>query len=278
MVALLPALLGIGEGDIVVHPTCAYPSYDVGARLAGARPLPCDDLDSLSAADAAKVRLVWINSPANPDGRVLGVDELAGMVHWARERGVVVASDECYAELAWEEPWASQGVPSLLDPRVTGGDMEGLLALYSLSKQSNLAGYRAAWIAGDRALVRKLLEVRKHAGFMMPGPVQNVMVALLGDHAHVEEQKERYRRRRTQLRAALEQAGYRVERSQAGLYLWITSEDRQPGWQTVADLAGLGILVAPGLFYGEAGLSHARVGLTASDKKIAEASARLLGM
>jgi len=280
LVALLPSLLGLGAGDVVLHPQAAYPTYDVGARLAGATPEPTADPVRRLAQGPGDVRLVWLNSPGNPTGEVLGVDELRAVLEAARAaarrdgRPVVVASDECYAELAWDEPWASEGVPSLLDPRVTGGDLSGALAVYSLSKQSNLAGYRAAFVAGDPAVVRGLLEARKHMGLIVPGPVQAATVAALDDDAHVDAQRERYRRRRSVLRAALEDAGYSVDGSAAGLYLW-TRAGGQDAWTTVADLAGLGILVAPGTFYGAP--QHVRIALTASDAAIAEAAARLQG-
>lgn len=292
LVAWLPSLLGLGAGDVVVHPAAAYPTYDVGARLAGATPLPADDVAGLLTSGAGEpagaladaVRLVWLNSPGNPDGRVLSVDELRAVVDAARAaaartgRPVVVASDECYAELAWDEPWASTGVPSILDPRVTGGDLTGLLAVYSLSKQSNVAGYRSAFVAGDPTLVAELLEVRKNAGMIMPGPVQAATAAALLDDAHVAEQRERYRLRRSVLRPALEQAGYAVDGSHAGLYLWVRPEGGgQDCWATVGDLASLGILVAPGSFYGTAASGHVRVSLTASDERVREAAARLAG-
>ncbi|MBO0901586.1 succinyldiaminopimelate transaminase [Cellulomonas sp. zg-ZUI22] len=283
LVAFLPSLLGLGAGDAVLHPATAYPTYDVGARLAGAVPVPTDDPVRLLAS-RDDVRLVWLNSPGNPDGSVLGVQELAAVVDAARAaagrtgRPVVVASDECYAELAWDEPWASSGVPSVLDPRVTGGDLTGLLSVYSLSKQSNLAGYRAAFVAGDPALVAGLLETRKHAGMIVPGPVQAAMTAALQDDAHVAEQRERYRRRRSVLRRGFEAAGYVVDRSHAGLYLWVRPDGPpQDAWSTVADLASLGLLVAPGAFYGSAAAGHVRVALTAPDERIAEAAARLTG-
>ncbi|MDR1798575.1 MAG: succinyldiaminopimelate transaminase [Bifidobacteriaceae bacterium] len=275
MVALLPSLLGLGPGDVVVHPHIAYPTYDLGARLAGATPWPCAHLDGLPPDVAARVKLVWVNSPANPHGAVLGVDELTAVVAWARQHGAVVAADECYAALPWAEPWVTQGVPSLLDPRATGGDLAGLLALYSLSKQSNAAGYRAAWVAGDPALIKRLAAVRKHMGMMMPGPVQAAAVAALADGAHVAAQRQLYGRRRRVLAAALTEAGLAIEGSQAGLYLWVTTADRQDAWATVAALADLGILVAPGTFYGEAGAQHVRIALTGSDQQIAEAAARL---
>ncbi|WP_407344319.1 succinyldiaminopimelate transaminase [Pengzhenrongella phosphoraccumulans] len=275
LVALLPSLLGLGAGDVVVHPRTAYPTYDVGARLAGATPLPADDVEAWAGAN---VRLVWLNSPGNPDGTVRSVDQLRAVVDAARAVGAVVASDECYAELAWEEPWASQGVPSLLDPRVTGGDLTGLLAVYSLSKQSNLAGYRAAFVAGDPVLIAGLLETRKHAGMIVPGPVQAAMTVALGDDAHVAAQREVYRARRALLRSGLDAAGLEVDGSQAGLYLWARPAGApQDCWTTVADLAALGILAAPGAFYGAAAAGHVRLALTASDERIAEAAARLGG-
>ncbi|MCL2464361.1 MAG: succinyldiaminopimelate transaminase [Micrococcales bacterium] len=284
-VALLPSLLGLGPGDVVAHPQVAYPTYDVGARLAGATPEACADPAARLDADASgAVRLVWLNSPSNPDGLVASAAQLRAIVLAARAaelrhgRPVIVAADECYAELAWDEPWASQGVPSLLDPRVTGGDRGGLLAVYSLSKQSNLAGYRAAFVAGDRELVGRLLEVRKHAGFMVPGPVQAAMVAALGDDEHVAVQRARYARRRRLLAAAFGEAGYLVDGSHAGLYLWVRPAGAgQDSRATVADLAELGILAAPGAFYGPAGDGHVRVALTASDERIGEACARLAG-
>ena len=215
---------------------------------------------------------------AGGDGTVRTVDELRGVVEAARRVGAVVVADECYAELAWGEPWASAGVPSVLDPRVTGGDLTGVLALYSLSKQSNLAGYRAAFAAGDPVLVSRLLEVRKHAGMIVPGPVQAAMTAALGDDAHVAAQREVYRRRRAVLLTGLADAGLTVDGSEAGLYLWARPEaGSQDCWTTVSDLAEQGILVAPGSFYGSAGTGHVRIALTASDERVGEAAARLTG-
>ena len=269
MVAWLPTLLGLGPGDVVVHPEIAYPTYDVGARLAGATPVPSD---SLTALGPRRVGLVWVNSPANPTGRVLPAAHLRKVVEWARERGAVVASDECYAELGWD---AANPPVSVLHPDVCGGSHEGLLAVYSLSKQSNLAGYRAAFVAGDPALVGELLQVRKHAGMMMPAPVQAAMVAALGDDAHVAAQRERYGVRRAALLEAVGHAGLRIEDSQAGLYLWATRDE--PCWDTVADLARHGILVAPGDFYGRGGARHVRIALTATDERVAAAVSRLRG-
>jgi succinyldiaminopimelate transaminase len=266
IIASLPALLGCGAGDTVVYPELAYPTYEIGARLAGARAVAADGLASLGPQ---RVRLVWVNSPANPTGRVLPAAHLRKMADWARERDAVLASDECYLDLAWDaEP------VSVLHPGVSGGTAQGLLAVYSLSKRSNLAGYRAGFVTGDPALVAELLEVRRHAGLMMPAPVQGAMVAALGDDAHADEQKARYAGRRARLRAALERAGWAISHSQAGLYLWAA----RPGldcWDGVAALAGAGILVAPGEFYGPAGQGHVRVALTATDERIDAAIGRL---
>jgi succinyldiaminopimelate transaminase len=278
LVAWLPLLLGLGPGDVVGHPRVAYPTYDVGARLAGADPLPVDALTALGPLTPATTpRLLWLNTPANPTGRVLGVEHLTKVVRWAREHGVVVASDECYAELDWRpRPEASTEpptTPSVLDPRVCEGSHEGLLCVYSTSKQSNLAGYRAAFVAGDPALVQRVLEVRKHAGMMMPWPVQRALVAALGDHEHVSAQKARYAARRATLLPALEAFGLRVEDSEAGLYLWATAGE--PGRRTVDRLAERGILVAPGDFYGPLGTDHVRVALTGTDERVAAAAHRL---
>jgi len=266
LVALLPLLLGLGTGDTVVYPSIAYPTYAIGAALVGATPFASDD-----PADWPEgTRLVWLNSPGNPDGRVLGIDGLRGAVARARELGAVIVNDECYAELNWvgDDP-----TPSILDPAVIGDSRDHVLSVYSLSKQSNLAGYRAAFVAGCADLVDELLSVRKHAGLIPPGPVQAAMVAALEDETHVALQRELYRSRRTKLRAALDAAGFRVDRSDAGLYLWATrGED---SWLTVGWLADRGILVAPGAFYGEAPAIHVRFALTASDDDIDKAVARL---
>jgi succinyldiaminopimelate transaminase len=268
-VAWLPFMLGLGEGDVIVHPVAAYPTYAIGAAMAGAEALASDDPDEWPAA----TRLVWLNSPGNPDGRVLDVDELRRAVTRARELGAVVASDECYAELGWEGRWATESIPSVLDPRVTGGELTGLLAAYSLSKQSNLAGYRAAFAAGDPALIARLVAVRKHAGMMLPAPLQAAMVVALGDDDHVRAQKERYRARREVLLPALAAAGFRVDHSEAGLYLWAT--EGCDAWQSIGRLADLGILAGPGVFYGDAHPQHVRLSLTATDERIAAATLRL---
>jgi succinyldiaminopimelate transaminase len=265
-IAWLPTLLGCGPGDIVSYPELAYPTYDVGARLAGARPVASD---GLSGFGPERVRLAWLNSPSNPTGKVLPAEHLRKVVAWARERGTVVASDECYIELGWEaEPL------SVLHPEVCGGSHVGLLAVHSLSKRSNLAGYRAGFVTGDPSLVAELLEVRKHAGMMVPAPVQAAMAAALSDDAHAEEQRARYAARRARLRPALEAAGWAVTDSEAGLYLWAAHPDLDC-WGSVGQLAHLGILAAPGDFYGPAGVRHVRVALTATDERIDAAVSRL---
>jgi succinyldiaminopimelate transaminase len=264
-IAWLPTLLGLTRGDVVVVPELAYPTYDVGARLAGAEVVAADSLTQLGPQSP---KLVYVNSPSNPTGAVLGVDHLRKVVEWARTRGAMVASDECYLGLGWDETPVS-----VLHPEVSDGDHTGLLAMHSLSKTSSLAGYRAGFVAGDPAVVAELLAVRKHAGMMVPTPVQSAMVAALDDDAHEADQKARYRRRRDVLLAAVREAGFTVDDSEAGLYLWATRGE--PCRDTVGWLAERGILVAPGEFYGPRGARHVRIALTATDERIDAAVARL---
>jgi succinyldiaminopimelate transaminase len=266
LVAWLPTLLGFGPGDVVVVPELAYPTYEVGARLARAEVIRSD---STVALGPARVRLFWLNSPSNPTGRVLPPEHLRKVVAWARERGVIVASDECYLGLS--DP-ADRAV-SVLHESVSDGDPTGLLAVHSLSKTSNMAGYRSGFIAGDPRLVAELLEVRKHAGMMMPRPVQAATVAALSDDEHVRVQWQRYRSRRERLRGALTAFGLKIEHSESGLYLWATAGES--GRVTVDRLAAKGILVAPGDFYGPSGADYVRVSLTATDERIDEAGRRL---
>jgi succinyldiaminopimelate transaminase len=265
LVAWLPTLLGIGPGDTVVIPTVCYPTYEVGVRLAGATPVRTDSLTSLGPA---RVKLVWVNSPSNPTGQVLPAGHLRKVVDWARERGAVVASDECYLTLGWEDEPVS-----VLSPEVSGGRPDGVLAVHSLSKRSNLAGYRAGFVAGDPGIVSELLAVRKHGGMIVPAPVQAAMVAALGDEEHAVAQRAVYGARRDVLRDALVKAGFEIEHSGAGLYLWATRGD--DSWSTVDWFAERGILVAPGAFYGPAAERHVRVALTATDERVAAAAERL---
>ncbi|MCP2165622.1 succinyldiaminopimelate transaminase [Goodfellowiella coeruleoviolacea] len=265
LVGWLPTLLGIGAGDLVVIPELAYPTYEVGVRLAGATPVRANGLVSLGPQRPA---LIWLNSPANPTGQVLPVEHLRKVVDWARDRGAIVASDECYLNLGWDtEP------VSILHPSVNQGRLDGLLAVHSLSKSANLAGYRAGFVTGDPELVAGLLQVRKHAGMIVPRPVQAAMTEALSNDSLVAEQRARYAARREVLRAALLAAGFTVDHSEAGLYLWATrGED---AWDTVGWLADRGILVAPGTFYGPTGTRHVRIGLTATDDRVAAAAHRL---
>ena len=265
LIASLPGHLGVGPGDLVVQPELAYPTYEVGAVLAGAQVLATD---SLTAVGPRTPKLLWLNSPSNPTGRVLPPAHLRKVVEWCRERGVLLVSDECYLECVWEG-----AATSVLHPEVCGGSYDGVLAVQSLSKRSNLAGYRCAFVAGDPAVIAELLAVRKNLGLQMPGPQQHAMVAALDDDEHVAEQHARYAARRTSLKRALESAGFTVDHSEASLYLWCTRDEGC--WDTVADLAGQGILVAPGSFYGAAGSRHVRVAFTATDERVAAAVSRL---
>ena len=270
LVATLPSQLGVGSGDLVVWPELAYPTYEVGAALAGARGVATDSLVSLGPQAPA---LLWLNSPSNPTGRVLPPEHLRKVVDWCRERGTILVSDECYIECAWEAT-----PTSVLHPDVCGGSHDGILAVHSLSKRSNLAGYRCAFVAGDPALVAELLEVRRNLGLILPGPQQAAMAAALDDDAHVVEQHARYAARRAKLREALESAGFRIDHSEASLYLWASRALDGGGedcWSTVSWLAERGILVAPGDFYGRAGGRHVRVAFTATDERVDAAVARL---
>ncbi len=265
LVSLLPTLLGLSRGDVVAIPEIAYPTYDVGAQIAGCTVLASDSIADWERAGAA---LVWLNSPSNPSGRVLGADQLATIVDWARAHDVIVASDECYFELGW-----SVQPVSILDPAVCGDSLAGVLAVHSLSKRSNLAGYRTGFVLGDPGLVQPLLEARKHIGLMVPAPIQAAAIAALGDDSHVRAQRERYQVRRDLLWTALASAGFAIEHSDAGLYLWATRGESC--WDSLRWLADHGILAAPGEFYGASGNQHVRVALTATDERIAAAVRRL---
>jgi succinyldiaminopimelate transaminase len=265
LIASLAVHLGLGAGDLVVLPALAYPTYEVGAVLAGASSIATD---SLTALGPQRPALLWLNSPSNPTGKVLPPEHLRKVVEWCRERGTVLVSDECYLEFGWEaEP------VSVLHPSICGDSTDGLLAVHSLSKRSNLAGYRCAFVAGDARLVGELLAVRKNLGLQMPGPQQVAMGAALSDTVHAKEQQARYAARRSPLRAALESAGFRIDHSEGSLYLWATRDE--DCWNTAEWLAERGILVAPGDFYGVAGRRHVRVAFTATDERVAQAVARL---
>lgn len=264
LVASLPRQLGLSSGSRVVIPRIAYPTYAVGVILAGGEFVATDEPETVN--DAA---MVWLNSPGNPTGEVLSAERMAEIVEWARARGAVVVSDECYIELGWEV----QPV-SVLHPSVCGASHEGVLAVHSLSKRSNMAGYRFGFVAGDPRRIDDLLAVRKHIGMMVPAPVQAAAIAAFDDDAHVEVQREVYRSRRDVLKGALTAAGFRIDHSEAGLYLWATRGE--PCWETVAWCADRGVVVTPGDFYGLAGAEHVRVALTGSDEAIAQAAERLV--
>lgn len=269
-VAWLPTQLDLGPDDLVIVPAAAYPTYEVGATIAGCRVIATDDPQDLRSDDLGDSRpaLVWLNSPSNPTGRILSAEELRVRVDWARDRGAIVASDECYLDFAWDAP-----AVSVLTDEVSGGDHRGLLAVHSLSKIANLAGYRAGFVGGDRRLIADLTLIRRHTGMMISRPVQQAMIALLGTDDHVREQRDRYRRRREVISAALQGAGFTIDHSHGSLYLWSTQGT--DCWQAVDRLAELGILVGPGEFYGVDSVDHVRVALTATDERVDAAAARL---
>ena len=218
LISWLPTFLGIGPGDVVVQPKVAYTAYAVGAALSRATLVSEDDPEKWPT----NTKLIWINSPGNPDGKVLDVAGFGKAVARARELGALLASDECYAELGWSAPWDKEVIPSVLDPRVCGDSHDGILCLYSLSKQSNMAGYRAAFAVGSKDLIRDLVNLRMHTGMIMPFPTQQAVIAALGDSTHVATEKAIYSKRRETLLAAVTAYGFEVTDSEAGLYLWAT--------------------------------------------------------
>ena len=258
-VAWLPTFL---TSESVLYPEIAYPTYLVGALLAKAEATPV----AISAKEWPNADLAWVNSPSNPTGRVHSENEYRDAISWARKTGAVVVSDECYLEFG-----TNQIPTSIL--QYTDGDNHNILAVHSLSKRSNLAGYRAAFVVGDPALIAQILEVRKHAGMMVPLPVQKAMIAALADTEHVSKQRNRYNSRKEMLIPALKAAGFAINFSDAGLYLWATRHE--DSWQSVAWLAQLGILATPGVFYGAKGSEHIRIALTATDQQISDAAARI---
>ena len=259
-VAWLPTFL---ESDTVLYPRIAYPTYLVGALLAQAIPTDVD----IDATAWPKADLAWVNSPSNPTGRVHSESELRAAIDWSRKNKSVLVSDECYLEFG-----DTQTPTSIL--QYTDGDNTNILGVYSLSKRSSMAGYRAAFIVGDPQLIARILEVRKHAGMMVSLPVQHAMVAALSDSNHVVEQRGRYNSRRARLVPALVSAGFTIDHSDAGLYIWATRNESS--WDSVAWLAALGVLATPGIFYGQAGENHIRIALTATDQQIATAAERIL--
>ncbi len=259
IVAWLPTII---ESKIVLIPEIAYPTYHVGAILAQAQSIPVAiDATTWPAAD-----LAWLNSPSNPTGRVHSVDEVKACIDWSRTYKSILVSDECYFEF-------DQSAKSVSVLSQTGGDNTNILAIHSLSKRSSMAGYRAAFMIGDSALIAKIREIRKHGGMMVGLPVQKAMTAALADDVHVGEQRARYNARKDALRPALEAVGFEIEFSNSGLYLWCTRNE--DAWTSVAWLAERGILATPGSFYGQVGARHIRIAMTATDAQIADAVARL---
>ena len=261
MVALLPFLL---EAKRILIPKIAYPTYRVGGLLAKAEVIEVD-IDP-STWPTKDIDLVWLNTPSNPTGRVHSEGEMRAVVDWSRAHGIIIASDECYLPF----PDKKNGTSIL---KIAEGDNKNLVALHSLSKRSNLAGYRAAFAVGDSAIIGKLLEIRKHMGMMVPLPVQRAMSLALADEIHVGQQAELYRNRRGRLARALTDNGFKIENSESGLYIWCTRGESD--WESVAWFADRGIIVTPGNFYGEAGNKHIRIALTATDAKIDEAATRI---
>jgi succinyldiaminopimelate transaminase len=280
LVASLPRALWLRNPTrhTVLFPAAAYPTYAMGAQLAGLRavPVPVDsswhlDLEQVDEADAARALLLWCNDPSNPTGASASADGLRRAVEWARARGIVVASDECYAEFTYDDAGAPTAPITAL-----GGGTEGVLAVHSLSKRSNMAGLRAGFAAGDGELVTYLGEIRKHGGLMTPAPVQAAAAAALGDDVHVREQQLRYARRRAALLPALEGRGLVHDGGPSTFYLWLRDADgARDGWTIAADLATTGLLVAPGDFYGDVGHDHVRVALTLTDDDVALVCDRL---
>lgn len=274
IVAWLPTLLNLDKHHTIAIPAVAYPTYKVGALIAGCEVVTADGVDELEAARVTAenrkqpLALVWINTPSNPTGKVLSEIELRDIVQWAQKHDVIVVSDECYVELGW-----TTTPISILHKNVIGKSARNILAVHSLSKRSNFAGYRAGVLVGDNELVSQILEIRKHAGMLTALPVQAAAVAAFNDDDHVQKQHTTYKNRRDLLKPALEKAGFKIDHSDAGLYLWATrAEDC---WQTVAWFAEQGALVAPGAFYGDAGNEHVRIALTASDERISALVSRL---
>lgn len=248
--------------DTVLYPAVSYPTYAMGATLAGCRAVSYATLADIDAADAERALCLWVNSPGNPTGELV---DLAAAAAWGRARSIPVLSDECYAEFTWTDRPTT----------ILRSGTAGVLAIHSLSKRDNFAGARIGFYAGDAELVHYLREVRKHAGLMAPGPVQAAAVLALGDDAHVDAQRERYLRRMRRLRDLLHAAGYPVELPDGAFYLWAAA----PGgdaWAAARELAQrAGIVVSPGEFYGPASTGWFRVAAVQPDERIELAASRL---
>jgi len=259
------------DRDTVLYPEVSYPTYAMGATLAGCRAVPVPvrpdwslDLDAIDHSDAERAVCLWLNTPANPTG---GLDDLVAAAAWGRSHGVTVLSDECYVEFTWDGP-----------PRtVLAAGTDGVLAVHSLSKRSNLAGARVGAYAGDSELVAYLRSVRQHAGFMVPGPVQAAAVAAWNDDAHVDAQRHRYLTRLQRLQSILGSVGIDAELPHGAFYLWAQAPDGD-AWSTAATLARqLGIVVSPGEFYGPAATGWFRVAAVAPDERLDVVESRISG-
>jgi succinyldiaminopimelate transaminase len=277
LVASVPQFLRLRQPgrDTVLYPAVSYPTYAMGAALAGCRAVPVPplpgrpgglDLSTIAESDADRALVLWSNSPSNPTG---GLGDLAAEAAWGRARGVPVFSDECYAEFTWTGP-----------PRtVLAHGFEGVVAVHSLSKRSNLAGVRVGFFAGDPELVEFLLSVRRHAGLMVPGPAQAAGAVALSDDEHVEAQRGRYHRRLTFMADVLGRVGCPVELPEGGFYLWVPVPAAQWGdaWSMAEDLARRGgILVSPGDLYGPDGAGFVRVAVVQPMERLELVADRLL--
>ena len=256
------------ERDTVLFPAISYPTYAMGATLAGLRSVPVSmvngklDLSSINPSDISRALVLWSNSPSNPTGFL---DDLEAVAAWGRKNGVLVASDECYAEFTW------QGKPrSILEHGI-----DGVLAVHSISKRSNLAGVRAGFYAGDPEVVAFLRSVRQHAGFMVPGPVQSAVAAAYRDDAHVEVQRKIYLSRLVMMSDALEAFGVSAPVPEGSFYLWCSKEGLD-GWELATLLAETsGLIVGPGDLYGESGAPFARIAVVQPNERLALAASRL---
>jgi aspartate/methionine/tyrosine aminotransferase len=262
------------ERDTVLYPAVSYPTYEMGARLAGLRPVavPLDsswrlDLSAISSDDASRALMLWVNSPGNPSG---ALDDLAAAASWGRSAGVPVFSDECYAEFTWDGP------PQTILGRGSGPDgIDGVVAVHSVSKRSNMAGMRVGWYAGDTGLVTYLREIRKHAGFMVPGPVQRAAAAVLADQGHVEVQRDRYWNRLLRCQTILAGLGPRPALPAGGFYLWSPAPDGDEWAWTDWLAAKGGVLVSPGSFYGSGGAGYVRLAMVAGLERLDLVASRL---
>ncbi|MDQ1737716.1 MAG: hypothetical protein QOH56_3967 [Pseudonocardiales bacterium] len=252
------------DRDTVLYPAISYPTYEMGATLAGLRAVPYLSLADINPADAERALCVWVNSPGNPTGELV---DLGAAAAWGRSRGIPVLSDECYAEFSYAAPPTT----------ILRAGTAGVLAVHSLSKRDNFAGARIGFYAGDEELVHYLREVRKHAGLMPPGPVQNAAIVALNDDAHVDAQRARYWSRMQRLRDILAVLGLSAEMPAGAFYLWFAAPEGK-AWGCANMLAErAGIVSSPGEFYGSASTGFLRLAAVQPDDRI-ELAARRVGL